>query len=139
MRKNSYSTKQGSLVLSCFEEHSSSHLTIEDISDILSKNSTPVGIATIYRHVQKLEEQGKIRKYSVEASDSACYQYIQNGECKQHFHLKCTVCSKLFHASCPFLEEISTHIHQHHGFAVDNSRTVFYGVCQECLRNSKKS
>ncbi len=139
MRKNSYTTKQGSLILSCFENNASTHLTIEDISDILSKNSTPVGTATIYRHVQKLIEQGKVQKYSLDSNDSACYQYVSDGQCKQHFHLKCTVCSKLFHASCPFLEEIGDHIKEHHGFHVDNSRTVFYGICRECLRNSKKS
>ena len=138
MSKGSYSTKQGTLILSCFENSDGAHLTIEAISDILNKNSTPVSTATISRHVQKLVDEGKVRKFSADNSDSACFQYIADGNCTEHFHLKCTKCDRLIHATCTFLDGINTHIYEHHGFLVDNSRTVFYGICDRCLRVSKK-
>lgn len=132
-----YVTKQKKLVLDCFVNNKGKHLTIEDICTLLRANNTPVGTTTVYRQVQRLSEEGIITKYSVDSESGACYQY--NGEnCKMHFHLKCTKCSKLFHATCNYMETVDEHIFNHHGFKVDNSKTVFYGVCQDCLRNDKK-
>ena len=134
---NTYRTKQALLVLDCFKKNKGIHMTIEDISSYLRSVGTPVGTTTIYRQVQKLSDEGIITKYSVDQESGACYQY--NGEdCKMHFHLKCAKCSELFHASCEFIESIENHIFEHHGFKVDNSKTVFYGVCQNCLRKDKK-
>lgn len=58
----------------------------------------------------------------------------QNAECREHYHLKCTECGKLIHAECKFLSELSAHIYNEHGFKVDGSRTVLYGVCGDCLK-----
>ena len=132
-----YKTKQGTLVLDYFKKNTGVHLTIDEICSSLKENGTPVGTSTVYRQVQKLVDEGIVTKYSLDNESSHCYQY--NGEnCKMHFHLKCTVCMELFHASCEFMESVEGHIFSHHGFKVDNSRTVFSGVCQNCLRNSKK-
>ena len=133
-----YRTKQAKLVLDCFMNNKGKHLTIEDICTYLRSNDTPVGTTTVYRQVQKLSDEGIITKYSVDAESGACYQY--NGEdCKMHFHLKCTKCSELFHATCNYIETIEGHIFEHHGFKVDNSKTVFYGVCRDCIRKNKKT
>lgn len=132
-----YKTKQHSLVLECFLNNKERHLTIDEIYNILQKNGTRVGTTTIYRQVQKLSDEGLVTKYSVDSESGACYQY--SGEnCKMHFHLKCTACQRLIHSTCSYLETVENHIFDHHGFKVDNSRTVFYGICQDCLRNKKK-
>ena len=132
-----YTTKQGRLVLECFENNKGIHLTIEDICNYLRDRNTPVGTTTVYRQVQKLLDEGIVTKYSVDKESGACYQY--SGEnCKMHFHLKCTVCTKLIHAECDHIEALQNHISGHHGFVVDNSKTVFYGICRDCLRTKKK-
>ncbi len=138
-QKNSttYRTKQGQLVLSCFENNKGLHLTIDDICSYLRENGTPVGTTTVYRQVQKLMDEGIVTKYSVDSESGSCFQY-SGADCKMHFHLKCTSCSSLFHATCSYIDSVESHIFAHHGFKVDNSRTVFYGVCRECLRNAKK-
>lgn len=133
-----YRTKQRQLVLDCFTNNNGIHLTIEDICNYLKENGTPVGTTTVYRHVQKLANEGIITKYNVDSESGACYQF-SGDNCKMHFHLKCTKCSMLFHASCSFIESVEKHILLHHGFTVDNSRTVFYGICRDCLRKEKKS
>ncbi len=136
--QNKYKTKQGDLVLSCLSMSGGKHLTIDDICSILKESGTPVGKTTVYRQMQKLLNEGLVTKYSVDSESGACYQY--SGEnCQMHFHLKCTKCGKLFHASCEFIESIEKHIFSHHGFSVDNTKTVFYGICGDCLRQEKKS
>lgn len=136
-KSSSYRTKQGQLVLECFLNNKGKHLTIEDICTYLKENGTPVGTTTVYRQVQKLSDEGIITRYSVDSESAACFQY-SGDNCQMHFHLKCNKCSQLFHASCSFIESVESHIFSHHGFKVDNSRTVFYGTCQECLRKDKK-
>ena len=81
-----YTTKQGRLVLDCFENNKGVHLTIDDICSYLKEQNTPVGTTTVYRQVQKLLDEGIITKYNVDKESGACYQY--SGEnCKMHFHL----------------------------------------------------
>lgn len=136
-KTTSYSTKQGKLVLDCFISNTGVHLTIEDICNYLKENNTPVGKTTVYRQVQKLSDEGIITKYSIDKESACCYQYTGEN-CKMHFHLKCTKCSELFHASCDYIESLENHIFSHHGFKIDNSKTVFYGICQDCMRKYKK-
>lgn len=132
-----YKTKQKTLIIEYFKKNSLSHKTIDEICSALKENGTPVGTSTVYRHVQKLVDEGILTKYSIDSESGSCYQYNAENN-KMHFHLKCTECNELFHASCEFMESVDGHIFSHHGFKVDNSRTVFYGICQSCLRNRKK-
>ena len=77
--------------------------------------------------------KGTVRKYSFDGKTCACFQYIDEEQsCHNHFHLKCLNCGKLIHLNCDHLAEISSHIAEHHGFLIDSSQTVFYGVCAEC-------
>lgn len=130
-------TKQGKLVLECFEKNSGKHLRAEDISEILKSSGNAVSTATIYRQLERLTDIGYIRKFISSPDEPACYQYTDTDtqkECHNHFHLKCVICNKLFHVSCEYLEKLDKHINEHHGFIVDNTRTVLYGVCKECKK-----
>ena len=57
-------------------------------------------------------------------------------ECAVHFHLKCITCKKLIHLNCDFMNGIEQHILKEHHFQVDSSRTVFYGQCEDCMKQS---
>ena len=46
--------------------------------------------------------------------------------------MKCVACGKLEHLSCSHLDGIGEHVAREHGFLIDSSRTVFYGICKEC-------
>ena len=46
---------------------------------------------------------------------------------------KCEKCGKLIHLHCDELEEIQTHILKEHRFKMDPMRTVFYGLCENCM------
>lgn len=136
--QKTYKTKQRELILACFKENSQRHLTAEDITDYLKQKSEAVGKTTVYRALDKLISEGAVRKYVTEEGKSACYQYIdENMNCGEHFHLKCTRCNRLFHVDCDYLNELGNHIFEHHKFTVDNTKTVLYGICEECRKNEK--
>jgi len=131
-----YKTKQREAILNYLIMHKDSHVTVNSISDYLTAQGTPVGTTTIYRHLEKLFEQGFVRKYTVDATTCACFQYAsQDKDCHEHFHLKCEKCGKLIHLECSKLDGLLSHICAEHGFSIDPFRTVIYGMCRECSEN----
>ncbi len=133
----SYKTKQRELILEFLRQNSDSHLTAQSISEALSVYK--VGKSTVYRYLDKLCEEGLVRKYILSDGSSACYQYTNGEDCSRHFHLKCLKCNALVHLECDYLKETEQHINAHHGFSVDTSRTVFYGLCADCKEKEKKN
>lgn len=132
-RSSNYNTKQKEHILNLLIENSSVHTTAGDIANYLRKQGTPVGIATIYRYLDQLAEDGIIRKYTIDNKTGACYQYMgEKSKCREHFHLKCLKCEKLFHVECSYLSELDKHILSHHEFTIDHTKTVLYGYCKEC-------
>ncbi|MBQ8514333.1 MAG: transcriptional repressor [Ruminococcus sp.] len=134
-RSNSYNTKQKERILSLLIENSTKHATAGFIAQRLQEQETPVGIATIYRYLDQLAEEGIIRKYTLDSKTGACYQYIGDPHgCSEHFHLKCIKCEKLFHVECDYLSDLGDHILAHHGFRIDHTKTVLYGCCKDCSK-----
>ena len=133
VENNGYKTKQREAILSYLKKCESGHVTIDDVSEYLKESGEKVGRTTVYRYMEKLTQQGVLRKYFIEEGAGACYQYIDEQEkCWEHFHLKCLQCGKLLHVQCEYLSNIEQHILEHHDFSVDNTKTVFYGLCGEC-------
>lgn len=131
-----YKTKQQQAILDFLMENKEKHLTVSNISDHLESDGVRVGTTTIYRHLDKLLEQGLVRKYTVDGTTSACFQFAdQSQKCREHFHLKCEKCGKLIHLTCNHASELCSHIYDEHGFEIDFFRTVFYGVCKECKKS----
>ncbi len=131
--QKSYKTRQRTQILDCLIDNKSKHLTADEISVILKKQGNEVGKTTVYRSLEKLMEEGSVRKYICEEGKSACFQYVDDSEnCHRHFHLKCIKCGKLIHLECDYLSDLEQHIFEHHKFTVDNTKTVLYGVCEEC-------
>ena len=131
MPKN-YNTRQKKQLEEIIEVLGSSHFTAEDVFEAIKKQGKNVGLTTIYRHLDKMVNEGILRKYLSGAGESACYQAV--GDCTEHFHLKCTKCGKLVHLTCKSLDIISDHVLKEHGFSIVSSKTVFFGVCKECAQ-----
>lgn len=134
----SYRTKQRQAILDFLIENKSSHVTVNRISDHLEAEGNHIGVTTIYRHLDKLLEQGLVRKYTIDGTTSACFQYADaSAVCSEHFHLKCEKCGRLIHLSCGHVSGICEHIFDEHGFRVDLFRTVLYGICRDCAEKEK--
>ncbi len=133
----SYRTKQREYILAYLRSCGERHTTVAEIVRHLQDNGTPVGTATVYRNLEQLTAEGSVRKYVLDGKCSACYQFIDDthtGRCHEHFHLKCTNCGKLFHVSCVQLSQLNEHLLEHHGFLIDHTKTVLYGLCQNCAK-----
>ena len=128
-----YKTKQREKILEHIKDSMDKHITAAEIVAQLNEAGPAVGVATVYRYLDKLVELGYVRKYILDDKLGACYQYVHNNEdCDEHFHLKCVECGELFHISCDYMQGIDTHVLEHHGFRIDNTKTVLYGKCKSC-------
>ena len=127
----SYQTKQGKALTDYLRSLGGRHVSAAEIAE---KMPEKMSIATIYRQLEKLKAQGRVKKY-VNDGGPACYQYIGDGaECAGHFHLKCASCGALIHLDCPEVGRLTEHIFKEHGFRTDPLRSALYGTCAECLK-----
>lgn len=139
-KASGYQTKQKTRILLYFEAHPDQHFTAAEVVQAMVANGEPIGAATVYRQLDRLEQGGLLRRYVTDDRSSACWQYGGNeakaGTCHAHFHLKCTQCGVLIHLDCDHLAEITSHLQNHHGFIIAPERTTFYGICEQCSAKS---
>ena len=134
-RKASYKTGQGEGVQEYLKENAGRHVTVEEIRRNARTGEKPIGLATIYRQLDKMVEEGLVAKYVTGAGSPACYEYLypdQQNTTPEEFHCKCINCGTLIHIQCQELFGIGEHLLQEHHFMMDPKRTVFYGLCQKC-------
>lgn len=126
-----YQTRQRTLIWEYLCAHPGEHIAAETIAEALRADG--VGKSTIYRYLDRLSAEGRIRRFFIEEGAGACYQLVEEaGECREHFHLKCLRCGKLLHLECDILKDAEHHILRRHQFEVDNTKTVLYGICGTC-------
>lgn len=137
-----YRTRQQADILACLTESGSAHFTAAEIAAKMRARGSTVGLTTVYRCLDRLVEEGALRKFILDASSAACYQLPEIGEqkqaCRQHYHLKCEKCGKLIHAECTEIDRFTAHMRSDHGFVIDHAKTVFYGICASCLGEGKE-
>lgn len=135
VRKAPYQTKQMGELLGYLKSVQGSHVTVHEIKKYFEEKGIPVGMTTIYRHLERMVNEGIVAKYVVDGSSSACFEYLggqQPEEKELCFHCKCEACGRLLHVRCRELSGLGSHLLAGHGFQMNSARTVFYGVCEEC-------
>ena len=133
-----YKTRQQKAILDYIVSLDDAHVTAAQVVEHFEKEKVVIGRTTIYRHLEKLTESGKLRKYITDGISGACYQHVEDaGDCSSHLHLKCEGCGKLQHLDCDMLEEIERHVFDEHAFRINGSKTVLYGNCDECAATAE--
>ncbi len=134
-RSSTYKTKQRDMILEELKKQGSRHLTVDDVILILHESGNDVGKSTVYRYLEKLSQEGIVKKYTVDGERSVCYQYLHSHKaCSNHYHLKCEKCGKLIHMECETVDRLAEHILEHHNFHLNGAKCVFYGVCENCTK-----
>ncbi|MDR1066845.1 MAG: transcriptional repressor [Clostridiales bacterium] len=136
-RPSNYITRQGEAILSYLSSLNGEHVTVERIAEFFESRNAGIGVATIYRHLDKLETAGKVRKYVFDSVSGACYQYVEDCErCLSHFHLKCEDCGTVLHLPSDMISELERSVLNGHSFKINVIKTVLYGKCASCLANA---
>lgn len=140
MSKAPYKTKQMKELCTFLKSVQGNHVTVNEIYEYFQTNGIAVGTTTIYRHLEKMVNEGVVAKYVVDGNSSACFEYIGSHESEDQtvsYHCKCEKCGRLVHLQCNEVESLKQYMMNHHGFEMDALRTVFYGICSECKERQK--
>ena len=132
--RNQYNTRQRNKLLEYMQTVPGEHFTAKDVCGYFQTCGTPIGVATVYRQLERMVEEGIVNKYIIDANSPACFEYVdREHNCTEEcFHCKCEKCGKLIHLHCEELVQIRSHLKEEHHFTLDPLRTVFYGLCEEC-------
>lgn len=124
-------TPQRRSILDEIIKNEGSHLTTEEIYDLVKVNCPEIGLATVYRTVQLLEDMGVLYKLDL---DDGCnrYELCDEDESHQHHHLICQNCGKVIEVEGDLLEELEQGIEKKYNFEIKNHSLKFYGICDNC-------
>ena len=124
-------TPQRRAIIEVLLKNDSKHLSSEEIYDLVKDICPGIGIATVYRSMQVLDEVGVISKLNL---DDGCirYEINLNENSHHHHHLICKKCSRIIEVEEDLLEEIESSIEKMYGFKVLDHDVKFYGLCKNC-------
>lgn len=127
-------TPQRRAIVNIIIQNEGSHLTAEELYDLVKKECPEIGLATVYRTIQLLEDIGIVFKINL---DDGCnrYELVDEDEIHQHHHLICRKCGKVIQVEEDLLDTIEKNVEKEYKFKIENHSLKFIGLCNECLRN----
>ena len=128
-----YVTKQYQAVLQCVQSRGADAFTAAELTEDLRHTGHPVGLATVYRQLEKLEAAGMVHKVPTE--ECALYQCCPHPQ-PDHgcILLRCEACGRITHLECIQMEALCRHLETAHHFCMDPRRTILTGRCQHCAQ-----
>jgi Fur family ferric uptake transcriptional regulator len=137
LAKESYRlTRQRQAVLEVMQENQGRHLNVEEVLAKAREKEPALGIATVYRTLDKLSSLGILYKA---AFDEGKYRYeLATDEEHHHHHIVCVTCSKITEVEEDLLCDLESHIEEQ-GFKVLDHQLIIYAHCPECLAKQKNS
>ena len=127
-------TNQRLLVLEAIAACPEEHLTAEEIFDLVKVSYPEIGLATVYRTIQLLNELNLIDRINF---DDGYVRYEmgrtqERGKKHHHHHLICMKCGKVISFQDDLLEELEDKITVTTGFQIVDHEVKLYGYCVEC-------
>ena len=101
------------------------HLTVEQVFNKLREIHPKVVLATVYNNLNKLLEEGLIRKVSIEGMPD---RYDRT---EKHDHLVCRHCGKLADIKC---RDLTSSLHEQLGDEFLYYDLKVYYLCPECRK-----
>ncbi|MDF2521668.1 MAG: transcriptional repressor [Clostridia bacterium] len=123
-------TPQRRSVLSIILDNSGKHLSAEEIYDLVKVPCPEIGLATVYRTMQVLDELGLVYKHNFDDGRTR-YEITQN-EDHQHHHLICKKCGQVIEVEEDLLEQLETEVQKKYDFSITNHNVKFFGYCSSC-------
>ena len=125
-----YNTEQRSALLSFLTENPDKTFSAKEIALALAGKN--ISKSSVYRNLSELESEQKIKRVTKAGSKESFYQFYDNSECKNHIHLSCTKCGKIFHLESAQTEKLVSEVEATDGFEISRGETTLYGTCREC-------
>lgn len=111
-------------VLATFEDFRSA----QEIHALLAEQGENVGLATVYRTLQRLADAGEVDVLRTEDGEAA-YRRCSD---THHHHLVCRSCGATVEVEGPAVERWTEAIAREHGYADISHTLEIFGTCPAC-------
>jgi len=127
-----YSTQREEILKVLY--NSNKHLTPEEIYQEVKKINSSIGLATVYRALSFLENEGLVNSISF-GIEGKKYELNRGSH---HDHMICLNCNKIIEFYDDELEALQEKIAKKLGFKLITHELNMYGICKECQKRSKE-
>ncbi len=139
-RSDGYNTKTRQLILDYLINNRQHAVSASNILEHLEEQGASPNPTTVYRYLDKLAGEQRIMKYVADKGEKAVFQYVdENRHCREHLHLKCVQCGRIYHLDCHFMDEVRAHLMAEHGFTLQCEGSVLYGLCRHCAQKAESA
>lgn len=126
-------SRQREIILQTLKENVV-HPTAEYLYSVLKEKEPGISLATLYRNLNQLADNGVIKKIDGLESPS---HYDHNTH--EHYHFICDHCKRVFDVSDNVAPDIVAKTEEETGFLVKHHDIVFNGICKDCLEKIKEN
>lgn len=135
LNENAYRlTSQRKAVLKVMLENKGLHLSAEEVFWEARKILPNIGIATVYRTLEKLASLDVLYKSMFEGNK---YRYeLAEDEKHHHHHVLCLSCGQISEVSGDLLHELESKLDKQ-GYKIIDHELKFYGYCPACNKSNK--
>ncbi|MDQ7003417.1 MAG: transcriptional repressor [Ghiorsea sp.] len=103
------------------------HWDADEIAYALKEEGISIGIATVYRGLAALADQGLIE--SIQLADKKRYERADKSH---HDHLVCTGCGSIEEFCEPQIESLQDKVAEERGFKIEGHQLLLFGLCKTC-------
>ncbi|WP_052256350.1 Fur family transcriptional regulator [Salinicoccus sp. YB14-2] len=129
-------TPQREVTLRVLLENESDHLSAEDVFMKVKDKYPEIGLATVYRTLELLNELKILDKINFGDGVSR-YDLRKEGAEHFHHHLVCINCGSVEEIEEDLLGEVEKRVENEFQFKVTDHRLTFHGICRTCTSNSE--
>lgn len=120
-------TPQRELIIRAISK-SERHMPAEEIYAEIQKQTRTINLATIYRTLDMLWEEGFVHRNDLNEGKMA-YAVLKHGP---HVHLVCRHCKNVIDVDPQILRPLRETLQQQHGFNADLEHLSLFGICHDC-------
>jgi len=125
------STRQQSAILEALYE-ADEFKSAQEIYSLLAKKKLKVGLATVYRTLQKMAEKQDID--AIKSIDGeTLYRHCGQND-GHHHHLICNKCGLTITVEGPAIENWTDKVAKENGFSEVSHKVDIFGICKNCRK-----
>jgi Fur family ferric uptake transcriptional regulator len=105
------------------------HPSADEVYEMTRRRLPRVSLATVYRNLEDLAEQGEIQKLELAGT-----QRRYDGTVKKHYHVRCTGCGRMDDIEMEPFDWIERDVRQASDYRIFSHRLEFAGLCPSCQK-----
>ena len=127
-------SEQRAVILDTFLR-SDTHLSVDDLLQMVQKRRPDIGRTTVYRTLKLLQSAGLAQELALDGQRKFERDYKR----EHHDHFICKSCGAIFEFTSPDIERLQDEIAADIGFTIEGHRHQIYGFCRSCTVRASRA